>query len=222
MRRRKAGLLAILAGVVALVLAAFSPVPAATDREGEDYDLLVEKNIFLRDRRRRVVRRPMTTRPVVRRVVYDTDRSFVLTGIARRDGEYVAFFENVRTEATTRIATSQPVGKGEVGAITLDGVEYRRDGSTATIKMGQSLAGTVPVRVIVPPVPVAPASPSGPTTQPAMAEGDTAGGDTAGGDTAGATAGTGAPSATGKPITGGSAASIAEQMRRRRQQELEK
>ncbi len=202
--------MAALAGAVVMVLAALSPVPAAADYD-EEMDksrLLVERNIFRRDRRPRVARPVATTRTVVR-TPYDTDHNLVLTGIARRDGGYVAFFENTQTGATTRAATSRPVGKGEISAITLDGIEYKRDGSVTTIKVGHSLSGSAYVRPVEAVSSVALATPTGSDTRPAGSGDDPA-------------AGTGASPPAGRPITGGSAASILEQMRRRRQQELNK
>jgi hypothetical protein len=156
--------LLLLAAVV--VPAATSPPPVATgqDDQWDKYGLLVERNIFLRYRRRAVARAPSPrpTGPVVR----DSDRDVILTGVGRRDGEYVAFFENTASEITVRARTGQAVGQGRIKAITLDAVEYERDGAVTRIQVGDALQGGRFVRETVAAAPPPATRPSGPSTSP--------------------------------------------------------
>ena len=129
------------AAIAALAIAAISPLPAQTgpDNSWGEYRVLVERNIFLRDRRRPQPRGP-SLRPA-EPVVRDSDRDIVLIGVGRHDGEFVAFFENTATRITIRVAAGQAVGKGKVQAITLDGVDYERDGAVTRIDIGYGLGG---------------------------------------------------------------------------------
>jgi hypothetical protein len=196
------------AAIAGLVLAAGSPLPAENG-EGDSWDryrVLVERNMFLRNRRPPRSRDPSAgpTMPV-----RDSDRDVILTGIVRHGDEYFAFFENVATGLTRRIRAGQAVGKGRIRSITLDGVEYDREGAASQIEVGRSLAGTYVVRATTRPAATQPAGPpSGPeepATQPA-------------GPTTDSSA---APPAAPPEGAGGSdAMDIEEQMRRRREQEL--
>ena len=198
------------AAIVALALAAISPLPAETGPgdASDRYRVLVERNIFLRDRR------PAQRGPSPRStalVVRDSDRDVVLTGTGRRDDESVAFFENTTTGFTTRVRVGQAAGKGRIRSITLDGVEYERGGSVTRIDIGHALQGGRFVRETVAPSPPA-------TTQPGEPSRST---------TAPATAPAGSQAET-RPAPSGSGAGSADiedtlkQMRQRREQELRK
>ncbi|HUS46705.1 MAG TPA: hypothetical protein VM098_01190 [Phycisphaerae bacterium] len=203
----RAGLWA--AAIAGWVLAAGSALPAETDA-GDSWDryrVLVERNMFLRNRR--PPRPPGQSGGSTVRLVRDSDRDIILTGISRHDDEYVAFFENTATGLTSRIGTGQPVGKGRTRSITLDGVEYERDGAVTQIEVGRTLTGTYVVRTTTRPAATQPAGPpSGPeesATQPAETTTDSSA----------------APPAAPPEGPGGSnVMDIEEQMRRRREQEL--
>lgn len=197
------------AAIAALLVAAISPASAETAPADswDQYRLLVQRNIFRRDRRPPQPGGP-SRGPTVR-VVRDSDRDIVLTGIGQRDGESVAFFENTATGVTTRVRVGQPVGKGTARAITLDVVEYERDGSLNRIEIGYTLQGGRFVRQTVAAGPGATTRPGGPllsTTQPA-------------------TAASGPAAQTSSAAPGGEATSsditdILERMRQRREQEM--
>lgn len=194
------------ATIVASVLAVALPVSAAAgeERSWDRYRVLVERNIFRRDRRR-----PRGTAPAAQIRLEDSDRSVVLTGVATQSGEFVAFFEDTRTRATVKVRADQAIGKGRLRAITLDGVEYEREGSVRKIEMGRSLAGTAAVVLVsraVPRQPTRPAPNGGePTTMPAESTTQPA-----------VTPARTPPSSAGDPDV----ADILERLRRRREQEL--
>lgn len=148
-RRFRAG--PLLAGVAAaggLALAASvrTPAPAGKAPSWDDYRLLVDRNIFRRDRRAARAYTPRS--PASMPVAYDSDASIVLTGIARHDGQFVAFLEDAGAGTLRRAGVGQAAGKGRIVAITLDQIEYDRDGTVRRIGLRQSLAGTAaPVAV---------------------------------------------------------------------------
>jgi hypothetical protein len=204
------------------VLAAVSPlaVAAGQDSSWDNYRVLVERNIFLRDRRRARSPAPVFSR-MATPTPPDSDRGIVLTGVARRGEESVAFVEQTRTGATFKVGVGEAVGRGKVAAITLDGIDYEREGSVRKIPIGHSLAGEIaaaPIRRIATPVSTRPSGPprgtvepttgpAEPATQPAVAPATT--------EPAVAPATTEPGSAKESDVT-----DILERLRRRREQEL--
>ena len=194
-------LVAVLA-VSALTAGSTPPEVTQQERSWAQYRILVDRNMFRSDRRRVLV----SSRPSA--PAYDSDGGIVLTGIARHDGEFVAFFENTRTNATARARVGGNVGKGKVQRITLDEVEYGREGTVRRIGIGHSLTGA---RAVVQVVRRAPARPAMPTSS----------GETAATRPAQPTATTGPALPVISPsITTDDISDILEQMRRRREQEM--
>jgi len=200
----------VSAGVAALAFAAISLGAVAAEPEGSwaRYRVLVKRNIFLRDRARAASSRPASTRPV-KGDMQDGERNVVLTGVARRDGEFVAFFEDIRTRTTSKVGVGQAIGKGKARAITLDGVEYERQGLVRKIEIGRSLTGSIAVLRGEWTPSSAPAQPAGPAR-------------TRGRATTGPAQPTTRPGASPSGAAKTSTAKILERMRRRRQQELRK
>jgi hypothetical protein len=196
------------AALAALVLAAVSPLTTGTgpDDSPDRYRVLVERNIFLRDRRRaRPGRSSLSPRPIAR----DSDRDIVLTGIGRRNGESVAFFENIATGITTRTGVDEAVGKGRIRSITLDVVQYERDGSVGPIEVGHALRGGRFIRetaVATSPATTRPSETGQSTSAPAGAPSEP-------------TAETG-PAPAGGGAESSDIADILRRMRQRREQEL--
>lgn len=199
------------AAIAGLLVAAMSPLSAETAPADswDQYRLLVQRNIFRRDRRRPLPRGP-SPGPTMR-AVRDSDRDIVLTGVGRRDGVFVAFLENTATGVTTRVPAGQAVGKGKIQAITLDGVDYERGGSLNRIEIGHALQGGRFVRETIATGPGATTRPGGPplsTTRPATA--------------ASGPAAQTSSAASGGEATSSDIADILERMRQRREQELRK
>lgn len=196
----------LVAVLAASALTAVSTPPEATqqDRSWAQYRILVDRNMFRSDRRRIFAASSRPSAPA-----YDSDGGIVLTGIARHDGEFVAFFENTRTNATARARVDETVGKGKVQRITLDEVEYGREGTVRRIAIGHSLTGT---RAVVQVARRAPPSPAMPTfsggvaaTRPAQPT---------------ATTGPALPVMSPSITTDPDMSEVLELMRRRREQEL--
>jgi len=205
------------------VLPAVVSARAAGERDDswEKYRLLVDRNIFLRYRRRRTTYRPPTTRPAPRRP-RDSDQDIVLTGIGNRDGQTVAFFEDTVSEATVRARAGEAVGRGRIRSIWLDGVEYERDGRTTRIEVGRTLQGArFVVERPVRPAPAARPAPGAagsagqsaePTTGPATAPAGDAGDDKS--------VATPAPEPVKPKSDDSDVADILKRMRERREREL--
>ena len=200
----------LLVVVVATTLRAASPLPAATgqERSWDRYRILTERNMFRRDRRSVRSYEAATTQPSDQ-PTHDSDGSIALTGIARRDGEFVAFFEDTRINATIKARVGQPVGKGNVEQITLNEVEYRREGTIKRIGIGRSLMGTTATMLVTQAASTRPDSPTAsrdePTTRPAESA---------------ATTGPAPAGTSPKGTTDSNISETLQRMRRRREQEL--
>jgi hypothetical protein len=233
--------------------AAASPpaaLPGAQPARLEDYRVLSERNMFLRNR----ARPPSSHRaPTAAPPAADTgDGRIVLTGIIRQGEDYVAFFEDTRTGKTTLAQVGALLGRGQLVTITMDAVHYACAGNTVKIAIGSTLTGAAaslpkpaaPTSTATTAPPAAPArqgdavaSPAAPTpataaTATGAAPGTTPAAPARQGDAvaspAPATASTTPPAAappqaapSGDTKDSGTAA-ILERMRQRREQDLNK
>ena len=122
-------------------LAAAAPPPATPSTQPpqwENYRILSEQNIFLRNRARPMIGQYMP-RPVI--AAPSEDARFVLTGIIQQGDDCVAFFEDSRSGKTIQTQTGDTVGRGRLTVITLDTVHYACDGDLARITVGSNLTG---------------------------------------------------------------------------------
>lgn len=118
---------------------AAEPEKAAEPKAASDrYEVLTERNIFLRDRRRR------NTGPKAAPEAPPPERTTVLTGIVHQGTEYVAFLEDRKTNATTKVRVGDALLEGRVEQITLDYIEYAKNDKTIKVEVGKSLEGAEP------------------------------------------------------------------------------
>lgn len=166
------------------------PAESHSTRRSDRYQIVTQNNIFLRDRMPGA--RPAgssgggPTAPD-----YGTpERATVLTGIVKQDDEYIAFIEDLRTHATTQARVGDAVASGKVAGMTVDGLDFEKDGQSIHIAIGMNFEGA-----------------AGGALPPARAG--------AAGPAAGA-----ATITPGPPAAAGSAADILERMRQRRLREM--
>ncbi len=105
----------------------------------DNYKVVVERNIFHRDRTRvsKTVLAP-ADEPAPR-----AERYVVLTGIAQQDNEHIAFLEDIRTGVTAKARIGDSIAQGQLMSITLDYIEYESNGNIAKIEVGENLEGGV-------------------------------------------------------------------------------
>jgi len=122
--------------------------PRDADGSYDDYRILVDRNIFVRDRRPPRPERSFEPRSFDD--APDPRPRLVLTGTARSGEGFIAFFEDRTSGETRRAAVGKTVGGAVVQAITLDGTVLLDGETTRTIKIGCDLSG----REVVLPRPV--------------------------------------------------------------------
>ncbi|MFO8013899.1 MAG: hypothetical protein R6X20_11420 [Phycisphaerae bacterium] len=216
-----------LAAAIAAV-AVCAPLLAAETSETPDahesydaYRILLDRNIFVRNRRPPMPDRPYEPRPTENRP--PPGPRLVLTGTARSGDGFIAFFEDERTGETRRADVGKTVAGVLLKAITLDGVQIEDEGTTRTITIGSDLSGravVLPARsttVSAPPAPAAPADTTEEQAASETAEGTPEGGEEPEGEK---TEETQEDESAGDGDTAGDIAEILEHMRRRREEEL--
>lgn len=133
----------------------------------QEYDPIVDRNMFLRDRQRP---RDPSTQPTTMRVVETPpdvpERRFVLRGIVIEDAGLRAYLENT-SGGVTRVSPGDAVATGHVLEIAIDAVAYAwPDGSVKWVEIGQNLEGTRQA------APTSTASSSGSSSTTSTASGD--------------------------------------------------
>jgi hypothetical protein len=106
----------------------------------DDYRIVFERNIFLKDRAIRRVRpsyRPVRPAPTSQPAA----QQLVLTGVAIRQEIRVAFFEDNQTGELVKAVVGDVVQGGKLVSISLDGVEFSLDHNTRKVGIGEGLLG---------------------------------------------------------------------------------
>jgi hypothetical protein len=98
------------------------------------YAVVIDRNPFVRDHGRTEAPQIQNQGPPP-----PPERSIVLTGVALREGQYVAFFEDTRSGQTTRLTDGGQIARGQIRNITIAGVDYVRDSITTTVTVGRNL-----------------------------------------------------------------------------------
>ena len=107
----------------------------------DNYRVLVEQNIFSRQRGRSLDRDDSKPREAPAPA---PESYFVLKGIVRQNEEYVAFLENTRAGETIKARMGDSIARGRLKSLTLDNIEFELDANTIKIEIGDNLQGKVP------------------------------------------------------------------------------
>jgi hypothetical protein len=106
------------------------------ERSWQDYQIIYDHNIFIRHWSAR-----STGKETAGVQVKETRETPVLTGIARRGQEIIAFFENPQTQTTTLIHVGQEFEGGKIVAIRPNEAVYEQGGQQRVIAIGNNLLG---------------------------------------------------------------------------------
>ncbi len=156
-------LIPLLAGAAVSKSPASAPASAPTSaRATDDYRIIIDRNIFTRNRR------AISRSTSIIRMGPATNMGTVLTGVAIQADEPVAFFEDVRSGETTKLAVGQSIEGGQIVSISLDSVEFKSGGMTRTVNLGENLQGVSAVFAAPPAAASVPAPATAATSQPAI------------------------------------------------------
>ncbi|MCE5327725.1 MAG: hypothetical protein LLG01_15070 [Planctomycetaceae bacterium] len=143
----------VLAMAAAAALPAAAPVPATQSasapsvrpkRSLDDYRLIVDRNIFSRDRTRRTYGAARSNAVPAAVQAAPRQRHLVLTGVALQGVAPMAFFEDSLDGQTLWVQLGTPIAHGVLAEISLDSVTYRSSAGDRAIAIGEDIEG-IPV-----------------------------------------------------------------------------
>jgi hypothetical protein len=123
-----------------LVAAHFAPAaetPTRRETYSERYGLLTTHNIFAKERPVLPATRPTIVPPPV----HTAEELLVLRGVALDDDGYSAYVENLNDSSIMKLSPGDLVGRGKLGDIGIDSIEYLHDGKAEWISVGADLTG---------------------------------------------------------------------------------
>lgn len=132
------------ASLAAAVWAAPPASPAATAPSFDDYQLILDRNMFSRERSSGRSRSgPSFTRtgPMSRPAPAKYDFALVLTGVVEQDGLDVAFIEDTRTGETFRVTAGTAIAGGVLKSVSMEGVEFGEGENVKKFAVGESITG---------------------------------------------------------------------------------
>ena len=134
------------------------PQPRESDFR-ERYQILTDRNIFLRNRTRPQSRTPTTNQSgSSSRSARRPEQSYTLTGIILEEGRRIAFIENATTGTTERLAVGAPIARGKITDVGFNYLEFESaTGERTKVEIGTTLAGSTQGSAVA-------------STQPAAAE----------------------------------------------------
>lgn len=112
----------------------------ASTLPADHYNVVVERNIFVRDRRKPVVASTRTTRPAT--PPPSLESTLVLRGVVLEEGAFRAYFENTSANELLRVAAGDALAKGHVVEISIDAVAFESANGLVWVKVGDNLVGS--------------------------------------------------------------------------------
>ena len=109
------------------------------DAFSAQYAVVVENNIFLRDRQSR--RTPATASTTQAAPPPDPLKDFVLVGVVFEEGEFRAYFENLKGGGITRAVVGDALATGSLGEVFIDAIGFTTADGLKWIEIGQNLTG---------------------------------------------------------------------------------
>jgi hypothetical protein len=148
--------------------------PVATERaetgqtSWAQYQIILQRNIFSRQRGPVRQRRPERDRPIITR---NPESYLILKGIVQEGGTFIAFIENTQNNTVLRLREGESVARGTVKNFTLDSIEYQLGDKAVSVVLGRDLEGgqgTLPMSRLLQmsATSLPPSDPNAPTTQP--------------------------------------------------------
>jgi hypothetical protein len=136
-----------LAALAAPATRPASPAPARPARL-DDFSVLWEHNIFLKNRRPPRIYTPQTSRGSENGGGFSRRRpeqQWALTGVFSQEGHFVAFLENSTTFETSKLAVGDPILQGKIAEVGIDYMEYDVAGKRTRVEIGHNLVGEATV-----------------------------------------------------------------------------
>ncbi len=115
-----------------------APRRVVQDEQWKKYEIITQRNMFSRQRVPVRQQEQMVERP---RVMPNPESYLLLKGVAQENNQFIAFVEDKRTGSVLRLRQGDPVARGMVKSLSLDGLEYEFQGKAVAVRMGSDLEG---------------------------------------------------------------------------------
>ena len=107
----------------------------------DGYEVIVNKNIFSRNRLQQVERTAGQDRMTTPASARAPENFLVLRGVTRDAEGFIAFIEDTRTYNVSRARVGDSVTEGVVKDMSLDHMEFELNGEARRIEIGMDLGG---------------------------------------------------------------------------------
>lgn len=104
----------------------------------EKYKIILQRNIFSRQRGPVRQKRVAQSRPIITR---NPESYLILKGIVQEDGKFIAFVENSQSESVFKLYEGDSIARGIVKNFSLDSIEYQIEDKTISVTLGRDLEG---------------------------------------------------------------------------------
>jgi len=113
--------------------------PTSQSDSWDTYKIIVERNMFSRQRSSRVDRTRRQQAPAP--PAPNPESYVILKGIVQEDGVFLAFLEDTQSGQILRVRKGDKVARGVITDMTLDSIKYQFEDRTVTVAMGYDLEG---------------------------------------------------------------------------------
>jgi hypothetical protein len=113
------------------------------------YEIILQRNIFSRQRGGVRQRQAAQARPVITR---NRESYLILKGIVQQDNTFIAFVEDTQNSNILKLREGDSIAGGTVKNFTLDSIEYQLQEKTVSVTVGRDLEGgqgTLPMSTLL-------------------------------------------------------------------------
>ena len=113
------------------------------------YQIILQRNIFSRQRGPVRQRQAAQARPVITR---NRESYLILKGIIQQDSTFIAFVEDTQNNSIFKLHEGDSIARGAAKNFTLDSIEYQLQDKTFSVAVGRDLEGgqgTLPMSTLL-------------------------------------------------------------------------
>jgi hypothetical protein len=113
------------------------------------YQIILQRNIFSRQRGPVRQRQTAQARPVITR---NRESYLILKGIVQQDNIFIAFIEDTQNNSILKLHEGDNIARGVAKNFTLDSIEYQLQDKTFSVAIGRDLEGgqgTLPMSTLL-------------------------------------------------------------------------
>jgi hypothetical protein len=113
------------------------------------YQIILQRNIFSRQRGPVRQRQAAQARPVITR---NRESYLMLKGIVQQDSTFIAFVEDTQNNGILKLREGDSIARGVAKNFTLDSIEYQLQDETVSVTVGRDLEGgqgTLPISTLL-------------------------------------------------------------------------